>query len=158
MNIRFIMRKSNKSSGSHRKNFNLAPGFTKSEKIKRAKYLSERLNNLYVNLTGWVSSFENYSLKKININVDGEKLPAAEIYSGKKLIASIKPIGLFAFGFNCRIDITSGETTNVLFDTSKENAEPAWQLFSYDAGKKPKKLTKVIFRNLIKVLNRIDVK
>jgi hypothetical protein len=129
------------------------PGFSKAEKSKRAKYLSKRLNDLYDELIEWINGIENLSFKRKNISVDGERLPSVEIYSGRKLFASIKPAGLYAFGFNCRIDIKSGENKNVLVDIARESAEPDWQLISFDAGKKPKKITKVIFRNLIKALN-----
>jgi len=144
------MSKTKKSSSSSLGNF--SSGLTKSEKNKRAKYLTKRISELYDILVKWIEGLEDYSFKKTNVNVDGEKLPAADIFSGKKLLVSIKPAGLYAFGFNCRIDIVSGKITNVLFDVAKESATPDWQLISSEAGKKPKKLTKMIFRNLLKRL------
>ncbi len=144
------MNKNQKSSKSSGGKFSLSSGLTKNEKSKRAKYLSKRIGGLFDILSEWIEGLEDYSFKKTSVNVDGEKLPSVDIFSGKKLFVSIKPVGLYAFGFNCRIDITSGKTTNVLFDTAKESAEPDWQLISSEAGKKPKKLTKVIFRNLLK--------
>lgn len=146
------MSKSKITSNKSQKNFTHISGISKSDKSKRAKYLSKRINELLDSLSEWLTGTENYSFKRININIDGEKLPATEIYSGKKFIVSIKPAGLYAFGFNCRIDITSDKTTNILFDASRENAESDWQLVSSDPGKKPKKLTKMVFRNLIKKL------
>ena len=94
---------------------------------------------------------DEYSFKENSVTVDGEKLPAINILSGKKLMASIKPVGLYAFGFNCRVDIVANKETNSLFDVAKESAEPDWQLIS--SGKKPRKITKMVFRNLLKKLN-----
>lgn len=144
------MSKSKKTSRSSTKSFSLTPGVTKKEKNKRAKYLSKRITNLFTDISEWIEDFNNYSFKKKSINVDSEKLPAADIFSGKKSVVSIKPVGLYAFGVNCRIEIISKKETNVLFDIAKESAEPDWQLISSEAGKKPKKLTKMIFRNLLK--------
>ena len=141
------MKKSKKSPVS----FSLT-GVTKKEKNKRAKYLSKRISLLYDILAEWIEDSDDYSIKKTSVNVDGEKLPASDIFSGKKLVVSMKPAGLYAFGFNCRIDINAAKETNVLFDIAKESAEPDWQLISSQAGKKPKKLTKMIFRNLLKRL------
>jgi hypothetical protein len=130
--------------------FSLSQGVTKKEKNKRAKYLSKRISDLYNVLLEWIKDVNDFSFKKISVIVDGEKLPAIDIFSGKKLIASVKPVGLYAFGFNCRIDIISKKETNSLFDVAKEPAEPDWQLIS--SGKKPRKITKMIFRNLLKKL------
>jgi len=128
--------------------FSLMPGGTKKEKNKRAKYLSKRISELYNILIEWIKDSDNYSFKKTSVIVDGEKLPALDVISGKKLVVSIKPMGLYAFGFNCRIDIVAKKETNSLFDVAKESAEPDWQLIS--SGKKPRKITKMIFRNLLK--------
>ena len=144
------MSKSKKSSSQSNKSFSLTPGVTKKEKNKRAKYLSKRINDLFINISDWITDLDEYTLKKTSVNVDGEKLPAVDISSGKKSIVSIKPAGLYAFGVNCRLDIISKKEANVLFDIAKESAEPDWQLISSVAGKKPKKLTKMIFRNLLK--------
>ncbi len=146
-NYKNNMSKNKKSSVS----FSLT-GVTKKEKNKRAKYLSKRINELYNVLSEWIKDVDNYSFKKTSILVDGEKLPAADIFSGKKLIASIKPAGLYAFGFNCRVDIVAKKETNNLFDVAKESAELDWQLISSQPGKKPKKITKMIFKNLLKRL------
>jgi hypothetical protein len=141
-----------KKKPSKSKSGSLTPGIPKKEKSKRAKYLTKRINDLFSNISEWIEDLENYTFKKSSINIDGEKLPASDILSGKKSIASIKPAGLYAFGANCRIDIISAKETNILFDIAKESAEPNWQLISSEAGKKPKKLTKMIFRNFIKRL------
>ena len=100
------MSKSNKSQV----NFTLSSGVTKKEKSKRAKYLSIRLNELYNLLTEWINDLDEYSFKENSVTVDGEKLPAINILSGKKLMASIKPVGLYAFGFNCRVDIVANKS------------------------------------------------
>jgi len=144
------MSKRKKKSGSSNKNSSLSAGVAKKEKSKRAKYLSKRITGLYDNISEWMNGLDNFTVKKKLVNVDGEKLPALEIRSGKKNIVSLNPNGLYAFGVNCRIDIVSGKETNVLFDIAKESSEPDWQLISSEAGKKPKKLTKMVFRNLIR--------
>lgn len=140
-----------KQRKSKNNNSLLPPGITKKEKVKRAKYLTKRIVDLFQNISDW--SGDDYSLKKKLVLIDGEKLPAADIYSGKKIIISLRPVSLWAFGVNCRIDIVSGKETNIIFDIAKENSPPDWQLVSSEAGKKPKKLTKVIFRNLLKKNN-----
>ena len=130
--------------------FSLTPGVTKKEKTKRAKYLSKRISELNKTLLEWIKDPDIYSFKKTSVIVDGEKLPAMDIFSGKKLVASIKPVGLYAFGFNCRIDIISKKEISSLFDVAKESATADWQLIS--TGKKPRKITKMIFRNLLRKL------
>ncbi len=144
------MGKTKKSSKSSNNNFLTNPGISKKEKNKRAKYLAKRINDLYETISVWIKDLKDYSLKKTTITIEGEKLPAADIHSGKKLIVSLKPTGLWAFGVNCRIDLVSRKETNIIFDIAKETASPDWQLISSEAGKKPKKLAKVIFRNLLK--------
>jgi hypothetical protein len=146
------MSKSKKSSKVSSKVFSFTPGVSKKEKNKRAKYLSKRINNLFSEISEWIVDIDEYTFKKTSVNVDGEKLPALDIFSGKKSVVKIRPVGLFAFGVNCRLDIVSKKETNVLFDIAKESAKPDWQLISSEAGKKPKKLTKMIFRNLLKTL------
>jgi hypothetical protein len=148
------MSKSKKPSKTSGKNLSLSAGIAKKEKSKRSKYLTKRITALYDNISEWMKGSDNFSYKKNSVNVDGEKLPALEIRSGKKNIISLKPNGLYAFGVNCRIDIISDKETNVLFDIAKETSEPDWQLISSEAGKKPKKLTKMIFRNLLKKQNQ----
>ncbi len=133
--------------------FLFSTGITKQEKAKKARYLTKRINELFENISEWIKDLKNYSLKKTNISVEGEKLPSLDIYSSKKIIVSFKPTGLWAFGVNCRIDLVSGKETNVILDVAKENSEPDWQFISSEAGKKPKKLTKIIFRNLLKKIN-----
>jgi hypothetical protein len=144
------MNKSKKPSKTSGKNLSLSAGVAKKEKSKRSKYLTKRITALYDNISEWMEGSDNFSYKKNSVNVDGEKLPALEIRSGKKNTISLKPNGLYAFGVNCRIDIISGKGINVLYDIAKETSEPDWQLISSEAGKKPKKLTKMIFRNLVR--------
>lgn len=140
-----IKRISNKS--------NLNSQIPKKDREKRGKYLSKRINELHESIAAWIEDLKDYSLKKNTINIEGEKLPGTDIYSGKKLIASFKPTSLWAFGVNCRIDLISGKETNIILDIAKENSPPDWQLISSTAGKKPKKLSKIIFRNLLKKIN-----
>lgn len=142
-------KKSPKSSG----NLHIQPDISKKEKAKRAKYLAKRINDLYETISEWIENLKNYSLKKSTITLEGEKIPSADIYLDKKTVASLKPAGLWAFGVNCRIDLVAGKDTNVIFDIGKETGPPDWYLISSEAGKKPKKLTKVILRNLLKKLN-----
>ena len=153
---KLFMSKNKRSSKSSGNNFSLTPGVTKTEKSKRAKYLIRRINDLYDNISEWIKDLNDYSMKKTNISVDGEKLPVVDINYEKKLVVSLKPTGLWAFGVNCRIDIISEKETNILIDITKEKDEPDWQLISSEAGKKPKKLTKVIFRNLLRKLQKLE--
>ena len=148
------MNKKSKSPKPSSNNFIFNPDISKKERVKRAEYLTERINDLYKNISEWIENMPDYSVKKNNITIEDVKFPAADIYSGKKLAVSFKPTGLWAFGVNCRIDLLSKKETNIIFDIAKETASPDWQLISSEAGKKPKKLTKVIFRNLLKRINK----
>ena len=114
------MSKSKKSAKSSSGVFSFTPGVSKKEKNKRAKYLSKRINNLFSEISEWIVDIDEYTFKKTSVNVDGEKLPALDIFSGKKSVVKIRPVGLFAFGVNCRLDIVSKKETNVLFDIAKE--------------------------------------
>jgi hypothetical protein len=147
------MNKKKKSSKTQGKKFSLTPEIGKKEKTKRAKYLTKRINDFFENLKDWIEGVENFSLKKSNIGIEGEKLPAADILSGNKSFLTIKPNGLYSFGVNCRLDLVSSKEINILLDIAKESDPADWQLISAEAGKKPKKLTKMIFRNLLKKLS-----
>ncbi|RPI71883.1 MAG: hypothetical protein EHM47_09290 [Ignavibacteriales bacterium] len=132
------------------KSSNLIPGISKTEKNKRAKYLSKRISSLYEDLSDWIYDYKDYSIKKNNVNVEGVKLPAIDIISGKKKVVTLNPAGLYSFGVNCQVDIKSEKEINILFDIAKASDPPDWQLISSEAGKKPKKLTKMVFRNLVR--------
>ncbi|MGE5806551.1 MAG: hypothetical protein ACM339_03705 [Ignavibacteria bacterium] len=135
------------------------PGTSKTQITKRAKYLSERINKLFVNLEEWVKDLPDYKIKKYAEAAEDKKnkimfkLPAADILEKEKKIGTVKPVGLYAFGYNCRIDIISKKGNGIIVDASKESGEADWQVFPLQAGRDPKKLTKIIFRNLLKKLS-----
>ncbi len=135
------------------------PDINKAKVAKRAKYLSERIDKLFTSFEEWIKDLPGYKIKKYPEETEDKKnkikfkLPAADILEKDKKIASVKSAGLFAFGYNCRIDIISKKGTGIIVDASKESSEPDWQIFPLQAGKDPKKLTKIIFRNLLKRLS-----
>ena len=138
------------------------PGTSKTQITKRAKYLSDRINKLFGNLEEWIKDLPDYKIKKYTEATEDKKnkikfkLPAADILEKNKKIGTVKPAGLYAFGYNCRIDIISKKGMGIIVDASKESGEPDWQVFPMQAGKDPKKLTKIIFRNLLKKLGSLD--
>jgi len=138
-----------KKKNSDKKNISL-PRVSKSEKDKRAKYLTKRISSLYDDLSDWIDAYNNFTSRRKTTGVEGVKLPVMEILSGKKTILSLVPAGLYAFGFNCQINLKSEKENSLLVDIAKNSDPPDWQLVSSEAGKKPKKLTKMIFRNLLK--------
>jgi hypothetical protein len=135
------------------------PGITKTEIIKRARYLNIRISSLFDDFSEWIKDLPEYKLKGSSVEISGKdkklkyKLPAAEVSREGKKIAEIKPAGLFAFGYNCRIDIISNKGTGIVIDASEEKEDPDWQIIPMEAGKNPKKLNKIIFRNLLKRLS-----
>ncbi len=88
-------------------------------------------------------------MKRISINIDNSSLPAAEIYLNKKIVTSLRPIGLWGFGVNCQINIEAKNEKNYIYDLAEESSEPQWELV-YKSGKNSKKLNKILFRNLLK--------
>ncbi|HVO73531.1 MAG TPA: hypothetical protein VMT35_05885 [Ignavibacteriaceae bacterium] len=136
------------------------PGIKKAEVIKRARYLSIRLNQLFNDFSAWIKDLPDYKVNKSFEEITDKerkfkyKIPFAEIIFKEKKIASIKPAGLFAFGYNCRIEVDSKKGTGIIIDAAKEKDEPNWQLIPMEAGKNPKKVTKIIFRNLLKKLTK----
>ena len=131
----------------------LTTKLSKKEKTNKAKYLSKRINDLYDNISDWIKDLKDYIMKRTSVTVDGEKLPVLDINAGKKSIVTLKPAGLWAFGVNCQIEFIAEKEKNILVDIAKGSKPAEWQLISYEAGRKPKKLTKVIFRNLLKRIN-----
>lgn len=131
-------------------NLLVMPDITKKKKNERGKYLKKRLNDLFDLIETWLEGKE-IKIKKISISIDDIKVPAAEIFSNNKFVASLKLAGLWGFGVNIQIDIVSGEETNFIFDSSNESSPPDWELV-YSSGKEPKKLTKILFINLLKRL------
>lgn len=125
------------------------PYQTKKEKTARIKYITERINSLFDEMSGWING-TGYSLKRINTNVDDVKLPAAEIYSDKRKILSVLPAGLWAFGVNLRLDIKSNREEHILFDTAEISEPPDWELISKIPKPDSRPLTKMIFRNMLK--------
>jgi hypothetical protein len=142
------MGKSKKKINAAENNFLSMPNVTKKKKIDRGKYLKKRIEDLFTEMENWLEGTD-YKLKRKTIKVDEINLPVAEIYSGNKLIASLKTTGLWGFGVNCQINVETEKETNVIFDTANESSKPEWELI-YKSGKSPKKLSKIIFRNLLR--------
>ena len=142
------MAKNKTKNGSSGNNFLVIPDITKKKKNEREKYLKKRIGDLFDEMENWLEGTE-YKLKRKTIKVDEINLSAAEIYSGNKLIASLKTAGLWGFGVNCQINIEAEKETNVIFDTANESSKPDWELI-YKSGKSPNKLSKIIFRNLLR--------
>ncbi len=138
----------NKKSKALNNNLLVMPDASKTKKKERERYLKKRINNLFDNLEEWIAD-TGYILKRISINLDNNSLPAAEIYLNKKIITSLKPIGLWGFGVNCQINIEAKNEKNYIYDLADETSEPQWELV-YISGKKSKKLNKILFRNLLK--------
>jgi hypothetical protein len=144
----------NKKNGkAANERFLLTIEVTKKEKSNKAKYLTKRINDLYDNISDWIKDLKDYTIKRTTVTVDGEKLPALDILAGKKSIVTLKPTGLWAFGVNCQIEMVSEKEKNILVDIAKESKPAEWQLIGFEAGKKSKKLAKVIFRNLLRRIN-----
>jgi hypothetical protein len=134
------------------KNFLTIPDISKKKKNERGKYLRKRINDLFENLETWIEGTD-FDMKREKILVDTVNLPSAEIFLGNKSIAALKPNGLWGFGVNCQIEIEAGKETNYIFDIAEESSMPDWELV-YRSGKPPKKLSKIIFRNLLKRVSK----
>ncbi len=61
--------------------------------------------------------------------VKAEKLPILDIYKKKKLIAAIRPKGLWVIGANGRIDILTHSGSYIVVDTAEKLKKPKWQVF-----------------------------
>ena len=138
----------NKKSKASNNNLLIMPDVSKTKKKERERYLRNRINNLFDDLDEWIEGTE-YRLKRISINIDNNSLPAAEIYLNKKIITSLRPIGLWGFGVNCQINIEAKNEKNYIYDLADESSESQWELV-YKSGKNSKKLNKILFRNLLK--------
>jgi hypothetical protein len=127
------------------------PGIGKKAKNERGRYLKKRIDDLFMTVEDWLEGTV-YKMKRITIDIDDIKITAAEIFNNDKLIATLKPTGLWGFGTNCQINIESKKGTSYIFDVAKESSEPDWKLINKSGGN-PKNPNKIIFRNLIRKLD-----
>ncbi len=145
------MKKRKEKAGSQANNYLVMPDVTSKKKNERGRYLKKRIDDLFKKIDNWLEGSE-FSMEPIKIDIDNVKLPAAKIFLGSNLIASLIPTGLWGFGVNCQIKIETDEEDNFVFDTADEASAPEWELI-YVSGKQ-KKLNKIIFRNFLKKLKR----
>jgi len=107
---------------------------------ERVKDRKNRISSLYSFVEKTLSGMENIECKKKRFatmyeglmdeyKVKAEKLPILDIYKKKKLIAAIRPKGLWVVGANGRIDILTHSGSYIVVDTAEKLKKPKWQVF-----------------------------
>jgi len=80
------------------------------------------------------------------------KLPTADIYQANRLVASLKPKGLWTIGANGRIDLLNPKHRIILIDKSKDDEEPKWEVIANSREKRRLPLTR---ENFLKLLSEL---
>ncbi len=83
-------------------------------------------------------------------HVPMREINSADIISNDKIIATIKPFGLWILGANGRMDILTSKANFVLIDTAKQFESPMWKLFTKENRDNGSDFNKITFLQIIK--------
>lgn len=123
----------------------------------------DRVEDLYSTLDSWLQNDNMYRIERSTpvffneeiigkFDVDDAQLPSANLFRNNKLVASLKPKGLWAIGANGRVDLISKSKLIMLLDLSEQHKDSKWVIVYSKNRKKRLPLNK---SNLIKVLNSL---
>lgn len=111
---------------------------------KRVDDWEKRIAELYSSIKDWLAPLSSYEIKERQDvrmyeelmqknEVPERTLTSLDIYCEGRIVATIKPIGLWIVGANGRIDILLNQGAIMLVDISERFAPPSWV-----AHKRPK--------------------
>lgn len=81
--------------------------------------------------------------------ISPKSIPILDLYIGKQLHATFKPIGLWVLGANGRIDILTRKGAHTLVDLSEDEENPQWKIFSPQNRKKAKSFDAQFINELV---------
>jgi len=129
---------------------------------QRVQDWKKRIDDLYMEVCGWVKQTPGFSCKTGHqtrmleelmntFEVPEELLQTLDIYKNDKILLALKPKGLWTIAANGRIDIISSKGSFMLVDFAEQFQKPQWNIYTSD--KKTKSLfNREIFNNVLLTL------
>lgn len=119
----------------------LLSGISKQDIEKSVYDWKYRLDDLFKSIEDYVDTDNVLSIKDgppvymheelmQKFEVPSIKLRSLDVYRKNKLIASIKPVGLWVIGANGRVDILTKNGSYILVDRAKKFETPKWTIYS----------------------------
>ena len=110
---------------------------TKEDIEKRIDDWVLRLSDLYSSIREWLGSVPSYAIKERSdvtmyeelmqkYDIPQKTLTSLDIYDDDRIIATIKPIGLWIIGANGRVDILFNRGAVTLVDEAERLHTPCW--------------------------------
>lgn len=129
---------------------------------KRIDDWIERITNLYSSIKQWLDPLASYEIKeRIDVRmyeelmqrngIPAQNLTSLDIYHEGRIIATVKPIGLWIIGANGRVDILLNQGAVMLVDESERFKPPTWVAHKRPKTGKGELLNKEYFFNLLGV-------
>ncbi len=120
---------------------------SKTDIEKRINDWILRISNLYSSVKDWLNVDPSYTTREQTevimyeemmqkYQLPPRKLKVLDIYQGERIVATLKPIGLWIIGVNGRIDLLSKDGAILLVDKSEQFHTPNW--ICYTRAKKDK--------------------
>ena len=83
------------------------------------------------------------------LSVHPETLDLLEVYRGRDLVATIKPIGLWIVGANGRLDVLTRNGATILVDKAEKFHKPRWVAYGSTNGRQVRRFDKRYFVQLL---------
>lgn len=127
---------------------------------QREKEWKSRIRSLFDRIHSWLLN-TGYKFKKgTPVSISGVKeynfglktelkLPTADIYKADRLVASLKPKGLWTIGANGRVDLLNPKYTIILVDKSEDQEESNWEIIVNNKEKRRMPLARENFLELL---------
>lgn len=133
---------------------------TKEDIQKRIDDWKKRISSLYDMIAEWVASEGRYRCSRRpaiqmyeelmqKLSVRPEVLELLDVYHGRELVATVKPIGLWIVGANGRLDILTRNGVTILVDKAEKFHKPRWVAYSSTNGRQTRRFDKRYFVRLI---------
>ena len=120
-----------------------------------------RLNSLYTFIENSLSNNKHIAFKRNRLmimneemmhkyDVRPEKISLLDIYKDNKIVATLKPIGLWVIGANGRVDILTDSGAYIVVDIARnDQEEPYWQVYTPKNRKKSSHLDLSFITDLV---------
>ena len=133
---------------------------TKEDLQRRIDDWKKRISSLYDMITEWVASESEYRCERHpavrmyeelmqKLSVRPEKLELLNVYHGKDLVATVKPMGLWIVGANGRLDILTKKGATILVDKAEKFHKPRWVAYGSTNGRQGQRFDKHYLAQLI---------
>jgi len=119
---------------------------TKEDLQKRIDDWKKRIAALYDLITEWIASEGKYRCRRRRavpmyeelmqkLSFSPETLELLDVYRGRDLVATVKPIGLWIVSANGRLDILTKNGATILVDKAEKFHKPRWVAYGSTNGK-----------------------